>query len=65
VTVSALIASGQLQQIAFHLNKAMDNGPTREQASEVMNQLAQYAGWPSAFSAVPVVRSVFEERVSK
>ncbi|WP_341773152.1 carboxymuconolactone decarboxylase family protein [Burkholderia anthina] len=62
VTVSALIANGQVAQIPFHLNKAMDNGLTREQASEVMNQLAYYAGWPSAFSAVPVVRAVFDER---
>ncbi|MGF6976209.1 4-carboxymuconolactone decarboxylase [Paraburkholderia sp. JPY465] len=65
VTVSALISNGQVQQIPFHLNKAMDNGLTREQASEVLNQLAYYAGWPNAFSAVPVVRSVFEERASK
>ncbi|WP_254905963.1 carboxymuconolactone decarboxylase family protein [Paraburkholderia youngii] len=65
VTVSALIANGQVQQIPFHLNKAMDNGLTREQAAEVVNQLAYYAGWPSAFSAVPVVRSVFEERATK
>ncbi|WP_175857434.1 carboxymuconolactone decarboxylase family protein [Burkholderia anthina] len=62
VTVSALIANGQVAQIPFHLNKAMDNGLTREQASEVVNQLAYYAGWPSAFSAVPVVRAVFDER---
>ncbi|MPW22969.1 4-carboxymuconolactone decarboxylase [Paraburkholderia sp. CNPSo 3157] len=65
VTVSALIANGQVQQIPFHLNKAMDNGLTREQASEVVSQLAYYAGWPNAFPAVPVVRSVFEERTSK
>lgn len=65
VTVSALIANGQVQQIPFHLNKAMDNGLTREQASEVVNQLAYYAGWPNAFSAVPVVRSVFEARAAQ
>ncbi|SAL86838.1 4-carboxymuconolactone decarboxylase [Caballeronia arvi] len=65
VTVSALIANGQVQQIPFHLNKAMDNGLTREQASEVVSHLAYYAGWPNAFSAVPVVRSVFEQRASK
>ncbi|MHA6908143.1 carboxymuconolactone decarboxylase family protein [Ralstonia pseudosolanacearum] len=65
VTVSALIANGQVQQIPFHLSKAMDNGLTRDQASEALSQLAYYAGWPSAFSAVPVFRSVFEERASK
>src|SRR6266581_7424478 len=31
VTVSALIASGQVAQITYHLNRAMDNGLTQEQ----------------------------------
>jgi 4-carboxymuconolactone decarboxylase len=62
VTVSALIAAGQVAQIPFHLNRAMDNGLTRAQASEVLTHLAFYAGWPNAFSAVPVVKGVFESR---
>src|SRR6266511_4554893 len=33
VTVSALIASGQVAQIPYHLNRAMDNGLTKAQAS--------------------------------
>ena len=62
VTVSALIASGQSAQITYHLNRAMDNGLTREQASEVITHLAFYAGWPNAFSALPVVKDVCEKR---
>lgn len=62
VTVSALIATGQVAQVTFHLNKAMDNGLTRPQASEALTQLAFYAGWPNVFSAIPVVRDVFEKR---
>ena len=62
VTVSALIAAGQVAQIPFHLNRAMDNGLRRAQASEVVTHLAFYAGWPNAMSAVPVVKSVFESR---
>jgi 4-carboxymuconolactone decarboxylase len=62
VTVSALIASGQVAQIPFHLNRAMDNGLTRAQASEILTHLAFYAGWPNAMSAVPVVKGVFESR---
>jgi len=49
VTVSALIASGQTAQIPYHLNRAMDSGLTKEQASEVLTQLAFYAGWPQRF----------------
>ena len=62
VTVSALVASGRVEQITFHLNRAMDNGLTKDQASEVLAHLAFYAGWPNVFSAVPVARAVFEKR---
>jgi len=62
VTVSALIANGQTGQITYHLGRAMDNGLTKEQASEVLTQIAFYAGWPCAFSALPIVKDVFEKR---
>lgn len=62
VTVSALIASGQVAQIPYHLNRAMDNGLTKAQASEVLAHLAFYAGWPNVFSALPVAKGVFEKR---
>jgi 4-carboxymuconolactone decarboxylase len=62
VIVSALIAAGQVAQIPFHLNRAMDNGLTKAQAAEVLTHLAFYAGWPNAMSAVPVVKTVFERR---
>jgi len=40
VTVSALIASGQIAQITYHLNRAMDNGLTQTQAAETVTHLA-------------------------
>jgi 4-carboxymuconolactone decarboxylase len=60
VTVSALIASGQIAQLPSHLNRALDNGLTQAQAKEVVTHLAFYAGWSNAFSVIPVVKSVFE-----
>ena len=62
MTVSALIATGQVAQIPYHLNRAMDNGLTKEQAGEVITHLAFYVGWPNAFSALPVLKDVFEKR---
>ncbi len=62
VTVAALVASGQVAQIPYHLNRAMDNGLTREQAGEVLTHLAFYVGWPNVFSALPVAEEVFEKR---
>jgi 4-carboxymuconolactone decarboxylase len=40
----------------------MDNGLTHEQAAEIIMHLAYYAGWPHAFSALPVAKDVFEKR---
>lgn len=62
VTVSALVAGGQTAQVTYHLNRAMDNGLTEAQAAEALTQLAFYAGWPNVFSAMPVVKDVFEQR---
>jgi 4-carboxymuconolactone decarboxylase len=63
VTVSALFTSGQVAQITYHLNRAMDNALTQEQAGEVVTHLAFYAGSPNAFSALPVVKDGFEKRL--
>lgn len=62
VTISALIASGQVAQLTSHLNRAMDNGLTQPQAAEAITHLAFYAGWPNVFSALPVAKDVFEKR---
>jgi 4-carboxymuconolactone decarboxylase len=62
VTVSALVASGQVAQLSGHLNRAMDNGLTQVEAAEAITHLAFYAGWPNAFSALPVAKDVFEKR---
>jgi 4-carboxymuconolactone decarboxylase len=62
VTISALIAAGQVAQLSVHLNKALDNGLTQGEAGEVITHLAFYAGWPNAFSAVAVAKDVFEKR---
>jgi 4-carboxymuconolactone decarboxylase len=62
VTVAALIATGQVAQMPYHLNRAMDNGLTQQQASEVITHLAFYVGWPNAFSALPVAKEVFGKR---
>jgi 4-carboxymuconolactone decarboxylase len=62
VTVTALIAASQLDQLPFHLARGMTNGLTRTEVSETITHLAFYAGWPRAVSAVPVAKKVFEAR---
>ena len=62
VTVSALIALGQSQQLPFHLNKALDNGVTQVELLEVITHLAFYSGWPTAMSAALAAKEVFAGR---
>jgi len=62
VTMAALIAIGQPEQLPFHANRAMDNGLTRIEAAEVATHIGFYAGWPRAMSAVPVLEKVFASR---
>lgn len=62
ITVSSLVANGQVAQVGYHLNRAMDNGLSQPEAAEMITQLAFYAGWPNAFSAVPVFKEVFSQR---
>ncbi|KAA9005549.1 carboxymuconolactone decarboxylase family protein [Histidinibacterium aquaticum] len=62
VTVAALIAAGQPEQMTFHLNRAMDNGLTQDEAGAMLSHLAFYTGWPRVFSALPVAADVFESR---
>jgi 4-carboxymuconolactone decarboxylase len=62
VTVSALIANGQIAQLTPHLNRAMDNGLTQAEAAEAITHLAFYVGWPNVFSAMPVAKDVFAKR---
>jgi len=64
VTMTALVAIGQPEQLPFHANRAMDNGLTPTEASEVVTHVAFYAGWPRAMSAVPVLKKVLEARAS-
>lgn len=62
VTISALIATGQFGQLAGHLTRALNNGLTQAEASEAISHLAYYAGWPNAFSAATIARTVFDQR---
>ena len=60
VTVAALIANGNTEQLTGHLNRAKENGLTETELAEVIIHLAFYAGWPRAMSAVKVAREIFK-----
>ena len=61
ITVATLIALYRINELPFHLKKAIDNGITKDELIEVITHLAFYSGWPTASSAVTIARRVFEE----
>jgi 4-carboxymuconolactone decarboxylase len=62
ITVAALIALNRPEQLRSHLRLARQNGVTEVELVEAITQLAFYAGWPNAISAVGVAREVFAEK---
>jgi len=57
-----LIALGRERQLVFHLNRALDNGISKKELSEVITHLAFYAGWPAAMTAAQIAKDVFDKR---
>ena len=62
VTVAALIAGGNIEQLNFHLPFATQNGVTEEELIETITHLAFYTGWPKAMSAMTVAKSQFQSQ---
>jgi 4-carboxymuconolactone decarboxylase len=60
IVCAALIATYRPEQLRGHLERALINGVTKEELSEVITHLAFYAGWPAAMSAANIAREVFE-----
>ena len=52
VTVAALISRNQSVEMPQHFRRALDNGVTASELSEIITHLAFYSGWPNAMSAV-------------
>jgi 4-carboxymuconolactone decarboxylase len=61
VTVSSLISLYRVNELPFHLKRALENGVTRDELIETITHLAFYAGWPPAMTALGIARKVFEE----
>jgi len=62
VTVAALVSLYRLEQLPFHLDRALDNGVTPEELAELVTHLAFYAGWPCAASATPLLAAALAKR---
>ena len=60
ITVAALIALNRPEQLRAHLQRARENGVTKDELVEVITHLAFYTGWPSAINAIQTAKEVFQ-----
>ncbi|MFF8726314.1 4-carboxymuconolactone decarboxylase [Streptomyces sp. NPDC015171] len=64
ITLTALIAGGHLDELAFHVRAALRNGLTPDEIKEVLLQAAVYCGVPAANSAFRVAQRVIREETT-
>jgi 4-carboxymuconolactone decarboxylase len=60
IVVATLIALGKQDQLRGHLERALINGVTKDEITEVITHLAFYSGWPTAMTAARLAKEVFE-----
>jgi 4-carboxymuconolactone decarboxylase len=64
VTVASLVSLYRINELPFHLKRALDNGVTRDELAEVVTHLAFYSGWPTASSAIAILRKVLADQAA-
>jgi 3-oxoadipate enol-lactonase/4-carboxymuconolactone decarboxylase len=64
VTLTALVAGGHLDELAFHTRAALRNGLTPAEIREVLIHAAVYCGVPAANAAFTVARAVIQEETT-
>jgi len=62
ITVTCLIALNRIEQVEFHLKKAMENGVTKDEIVAAITHIAFYAGWPTAASGINHLKKVLDKQ---
>jgi 4-carboxymuconolactone decarboxylase len=62
ITIAGLIAGGNTEQLNWHIPYGLNNGLTESEITEITTQLAFYAGWPKAVSALTIAKRLSEAR---
>ena len=62
ITVANLVALYRTDQLRGNIGRALDNGVTKSEISEVILHTTMYAGWPVGANAVRIAKEVFDER---
>ena len=58
----AYLLAYRTDQLPGHLERALNNGVTKEEIGEIITHLAFYAGWPAAMTAGTIARKIFDAR---
>jgi 4-carboxymuconolactone decarboxylase len=58
ITVATLVALNRTEQLPSHLNRALENGVTKDEIVELVTHLAFYSGWPTAMSAALLIKEL-------
>jgi 4-carboxymuconolactone decarboxylase len=61
ITCAVLTALYRPQQLHGHLIRALNNGVTKSEISEMITHVAFYAGWPSSVSAASVADEILND----
>ena len=64
ITVASLVSLYRINELPFHVARAMDNGVTRAELIELITHLAFYSGWPTANTAMQIMQNVFDQRAT-
>ena len=62
ITVTTLIALYRTGQLPGHINRALDNGVTKDEIAELVTHVGLYAGVPCAAQAAGIIRDVYNSR---
>ena len=65
ITIAALFSAGLYPQLKSHLVLGKAHGITKQEAVEIVTQLAYYCGWPKAWSTFPMIDEVWPEEEAK
>jgi len=65
VSISALTAAGDIDQLKIQLNKGLDAGLSINEIKEILVQLYAYCGFPRSLNGINAFMSVMEERKAK
>lgn len=62
ITCAALLTAYRPDQLRGHMVRALANGVTIDELSEMITHLAFYAGWPGSMAAAKLLLDVVEDQ---